>query len=95
MVYYFVPQSGCHEVGTRSGAQKTIVLLAQTTPASSWLAAAPLPAAHSYGLQPQGAGNSSLTAWVRSVSPIPPSPPAPPSPVLCDQPSNGFCCYMQ
>ena len=40
----------------------------------SSLAVAPLPAAHSYGLQPQGAGNSSQTAWVRSVSPSPPAP---------------------
>ena len=46
------------------------------------LAAAPLPAAHSYGLQPQGAGNSSTTAMTQSVSPTPPSP-IPPN--LCDQ----------
>ena len=49
----------------------------------SCLAAAPLPAAHSYGLQPQGAGNSSTTAMTQSVSPSP-HPPIPP-PNLCDQ----------
>ena len=41
-------------------------------------AAAPLPAAHSYGLQPQGAGNSSTTAMTQPVSPsfiLPAHPP--------------------
>ena len=51
----------------------------------------PLP--HSHGPQPQGAGNSGLTAWLRSVSPAPAQPQ--PQPILWDQPSNGFCCYMQ
>ena len=51
------------------------------------LAAAPQPAAHSHGPRPQGGGNSSLTAWLRSVSP---SPAQPAQPILWDQPPQIF-----
>ena len=70
----------------------------------AFLAAAPQPAAHSHGPLPQGAGNFSPTAWLRSVSPSPASPaspasqPAQPSPFCAISPATAFaaiCSRMQ